>query len=99
MVRHPFPEAIELRGREDFACMLAVHEDIGASLKIHCPLMYYRRHPSQISFNKLEMAYKQMLVLRRYKSLDGHGLGGAAYFFVLCHAVMSIYYRIFRRVL
>lgn len=93
---HPFPEARKYRGREDFYCMLRVHEAIESSIKLLHPLVLYRQHDVQISRNKFEMANKQLMILREYRRRDGSRLGSAVYTYLLGHVLLSLYYRVAR---
>lgn len=95
-LRHPFPEERKYRGREDFYCMLSVHETIEPSIKLLHPLVLYRQHEVQISRNKLDMAKKQLMILREYRRHDGSRLGPAVYMYLVGHLLLSLYYRVAR---
>ena len=95
-LRHPFPEDSKYRGREDFYCMLRVHEAIEPSIKLLHPLVLYRQHDVQISRNKFDMASKQLMILREYRRHDGSRLGPAVYMYLLGHLLLSLYYRVAR---
>lgn len=95
-LRHPFPEERKYRGREDFLCMLKVHESSEPSIKLLQPLLLYRQHDVQISRNKLDMAKKQLAILREYRLQDGSRLGLTVYYYVLGHMLLSLYFRLVR---
>lgn len=95
-LRHPFPEERKYRGREDFYCMLSVHETIEPTIKLLHPLVLYRQHDVQISRNKFDMASKQLMILREYRRNDGSRLGPAVYMYLLGHLLLSLYYRVAR---
>lgn len=94
-LQYPFPEDIKYRGREDFACMLKVHESIHKSIKIMIPLIYYRKHNIQISRNKVKMAEKQLLILKEFQFKNGRKLGLKVYVYICGHILLSFYYRMF----
>ena len=95
-LKHPFPEERKYRGREDFLCMLNVHENIEPTIKLQQPLLLYRHHNVQISSNKFDMLKKQLAILREYRLKNGKRLGLIVYYYVLGHLVLSVYYRLVR---
>lgn len=95
-LKHPFPEERKYRGREDFLCMLKVHESIEPTIKLQQPLLQYRQHDVQISSNKFDMLKKQLAILREYRLKNGERLGLIVYYYALGHLVLSVYYRLVR---
>jgi teichuronic acid biosynthesis glycosyltransferase TuaG len=90
---HPFPEKKKYRGREDFLCLLKVHESIEPSIKLGHDLLFYRQHTVQISGNKLDMLKKQVSILREYRLKNGAKIGLMIYYYAIGHVLLSIYYR------
>jgi teichuronic acid biosynthesis glycosyltransferase TuaG len=95
-LKYPFPEDRKYRGREDFLCMLQVHEFIEPTIKLQQPLLQYRQHNVQISSNKFDMLKKQLAILREYRLKNGKRLGLIVYYYGLGHLVLSVYYRLVR---
>ena len=93
-MRYPFPENLKYSGREDFLCMLKIHEIEGGSVKILHPFVAYRVHKNQLSSPKLEMWKKQTMILKEYRLQSGSALGSSAYLSVLLHIILSVYYRV-----
>ena len=96
-LKHPFPEEAHYFGREDFFCMLKVHETIESSIKLLHPLVFYRRHGVQFSRNKFDLLKRQLSILREYRLKNGKKLGLIVYYYVLGHLVLSVYYRLVRK--
>lgn len=95
-LKYPFPEERKYRGREDFLCMLKVHENIEPTIKLLQPLLLYRQHNVQISSNKFDMLKKQLAILKEYRLKNGKRLDLIVYYYVLGHLVLSVYYRLVR---
>jgi teichuronic acid biosynthesis glycosyltransferase TuaG len=93
---YPFPEEPHYFGREDFFCMLKVHESIEPTVKLLLPLVYYRRHKVQFSHNKLKLTIRQLAILRGYRFKNGKTIGLMAYFYLLGHLLLSVYFRILK---
>jgi teichuronic acid biosynthesis glycosyltransferase TuaG len=99
MLQHPFNEESSYKAREDTDCFIRLHEEIGSSVKILHPLVFYRLQEQQISRNKWKMVGRHLQMLRQYRRRDGRPLGALAYVYTFTHFLMSIYLRSIRRML
>lgn len=93
ILQSPFNEARSLRGREDVINSWLMHEMYGDSLKIKSPLIAYRRHPSQISKEKLRMFRVQMYQMFRFLSTRNPRLIALMMcgYFTFSNALLSVY--------
>lgn len=99
VLRHPFNEDMKYKAQEDFDCYLRCLEEIGFGMKILHPFVGYRVAPHQISGNKLWMVRGHHYVLGKYRFRSGRQLGHAAWIFTVSHIFLSIYYRVFKKML
>ncbi len=93
LIKYPFNEDIEYKAREDFECWLRIHEEIGSSIKLLAPLLYYRIIDGQISGSKLKMMFKTFMVLSRYRLKSGENLGWKKYYYLFTQTIYSVYFR------
>lgn len=93
VIKYPFNEDIEYKAREDFECWLRVHEEIGSSIKLLAPLLYYRIIEGQISGSKIKMTFKTFMVLSRYRLKSGESLGWKKYYYLFTQTIYSVYFR------
>ena len=91
---NPFPEDLKYPGREDLLCSLNIHQCIEYSLKIELPLLFYRIHSGQSSFNKFDMIKGQLMTLKKFRLSNENKLGFKIYFYFLSYILYSIYFRI-----
>ncbi len=97
LLRYPFNEDPRYRAREDLDLWLRLHEHMGSSIKLACPLMFYRQVPGQISGAKWQMLKRTLWVLQQYRLRGGAGLGWHSYRYTLLHLLYSVYFRILRK--
>lgn len=93
LVKHPFVEDRRYKAVEDYHCWLRIHDDIGRSLKVNFPFLFYRRVQGQISGSKLNMLRRVYMLHREY---PGAGIFKAT-FFTFTHALGGLYYRLLKK--
>jgi teichuronic acid biosynthesis glycosyltransferase TuaG len=99
MLAHPFNEDLQFKAREDTDCFIRVHEYVEHSVKLEFPFVFYRLQDTQISGNKLKMVKRHLNMLKKYRLRSGESLGLKAYYFTFTHFALSVYFRLFRRML
>jgi teichuronic acid biosynthesis glycosyltransferase TuaG len=99
MLAHPFNEDLSFKAREDTDCFIRVHEYFDYSIKLEFPFVWYRLQDAQISGNKWKMVSRHLNMLKKYRLRSGAPLGLKAYYYTFTHFTLSIYYRMFRKML
>jgi hypothetical protein len=94
-----FKKELEFKAREDTDCFIRVHEYVDSSVKLLHPFVFYRLQGKQISGNKARMVYRHFNMLKKYRLRSGATLGIGAYVFTVTHFVISVYYRLIRKML
>jgi teichuronic acid biosynthesis glycosyltransferase TuaG len=96
LLNFQFNEDPRYKAREDLDCWLRIHEHIGKSIKLLCPLLYYRIVRGQISGAKWRMVKRTFMVLDEFRLRSGDPLGWKKYLYFMTHYLYSIYYRVIR---
>ncbi len=99
MINCPFKEDLQFKAREDTDCFTRIHEYIPYSIKLMHPFILYRLQENQISGNKWKMVPRHLNMLKKYQLRSGKSLGFLVYIFTFTHFFLSMYYRVFRKVL
>jgi teichuronic acid biosynthesis glycosyltransferase TuaG len=93
LLQHPFEEASSYRALEDHHCWLRCMENGKDCAKVMTPLMGYRLNENQISKSKWYMVTRLFHILKAYKLQTGETIGNRAYYYILTHMILGIYYR------
>ena len=97
LLKYPFNEDPEYKAREDLECWLRIHEEIGSSIKLLYPLLYYRIVEGQISGSKWKMVFKTHMVLSRFRLKSGKSLGWKKYYYSVTQTLYAIYFRLIKK--
>ena len=89
--RFPFFESPSYHAVEDMQCWLQLLESIDECVVINAPLVGYRISANQISKNKLIMAKKFFMVLKKYRMKSGEDLGAKIYIFFIQYCWFSLW--------
>lgn len=90
LLKYPFNESPEYKAVEDYDCWLRIHQEIGKSIKLKEPFLFYRIIEGQISGSKFTML-KKVFVIHSDQGTNKviaalltftHAIGGAWYRFV-----------------
>jgi teichuronic acid biosynthesis glycosyltransferase TuaG len=92
-MKFSFNEDIRYKAVEDFHCWLRIHQAIDYSIKLKCPLLWYRKIQGQISGSKIYMLERVYMVHKEYPG----GSTAKAAFFAILHALGGFYYRALRK--
>ena len=91
--RYPFNEDIRYKAVEDYDCWLRMHADMGSSIKLRYPFLFYRRSSQQISRSKITMLKRVFMVHREHPGTSSAG----ALVLTVTHALGAIYSRYIRK--
>ena len=84
------------QAREDYLFCLDLLSQTFSLVKLHIPLVNYRKHDAQISKNKVKMAIRQFICLRdHFLTRKRKWPRAKAFIFTCTHLVLSIIYRYF----
>lgn len=95
--KFPFIEDKLHGGREDLKCWLQIHQQIGESIKLNFPFVYYRITPGQLSGSKPKMLLKSFIILWNFRLSNGNKLGVRSIYFMFTHVFHAIHYRILKK--